>query len=392
VIHLKPSKGKIIVTGMACHLPIPGVVYQVLHYLLGLRRLGYETFYVEDSDRWVYDLEADDVTLDATRNVAVMAAMFDAHGFSENWAFRGNYEGGRCYGMDESHILRLYRDADALLNVTGQDIAEEQLVTPRRIYVESDPFATQVRLHNGDAEELARLSAHDTHFSFGENIGAADCGVPATQFCWLSTRQPVDIELWTPPAAFSTPRPVYTTVTSWVNHVPSILYNGESYHWQKDREFEKFLDLPHRSAAKFELATKVDETVGEKLCAHGWHHVPAAEVAQEIDDYRSYIWNSRAEFTVARDQYVRPRTGWFSDRSACYLASGRPVITQETGFSKFLPTGQGLFAFTTMDEILAAVDAIEADYAAHSEAAREIAVDYFAAEKVVGSLMERAGL
>jgi hypothetical protein len=294
--------------------------------------------------------------------------------------------------MEESQILELYREADALLNVTGQDITEEQLVTPRRIYIESDPFATQVRLYNGDAEELARLEAHDTHFSFGENIGAPDCGVPVTQFAWLPTRQPVDIEMWTPPPAFSAPRPMFTTITSWVNHVPSIAYNGESYYWEKDREFEKFLDLPQRSAARFELATKVDEVVSRKLCVNGWHHVPVADVAQEFDDYRSYIWNSRAEFTVARDQYVRPRTGWFSDRSACYLAAGRPVITQETGFSKFLPTGQGLFGFTTMDEILAAIDAIESDYARQCEAARQIATDYFAAEKVVGSLMERAGL
>jgi hypothetical protein len=120
--------------------------------------------------------------------------------------------------------------------------------------------------------------------------------------------------------------------------------------------------------------------------------VHSVEISRSIDRYRDYIQHSRGEFTVARDQYVRPCTGWFSDRSACYLAAGRPVITQETGFSKFLPTGKGLFAFRTMDDILAAVDAIESDYSGNCRAAREIAAEYFAAEKVVGSLMERAGL
>src|SRR6266536_3838389 len=125
MISRKPTRGKIVVTGMACHLPMPGVVYQVLHYLIGLRRLGYDAYYVEDSVRWVYDFEIDDVTLDATKNVGIVAALLEANGFSERWAFRGNYEGGRCYGMAGAEITRLIRDADALLNVTGQDIPEE---------------------------------------------------------------------------------------------------------------------------------------------------------------------------------------------------------------------------------------------------------------------------
>lgn len=395
MIHAPKSNGKIIVTGMCCYLPLSGVVYQVLHYLLGLRRLGYEAYYVEDSTRWPYDADLDDISPDATKNVSAVAMVLEAHGFSGRWAFRGNYEGGRCYGMEESQILRLYREADAMLNVTGQEIHQWHLACRRRVYIESDPFATQVRVAQGDPTELARLTAHDAHFSFGENLGAPDCTVPVNGFRWLPTRQPIDLELWNPPAGavLSDPRgQAYTTVTSWVNHVASVVYQGEPYYWQKDREFEKFLDLPRRCAVPFELASNVDHDVHRMLCDHGWRRVPVDAITKDIYDYRAYIWSSRAEFTVARDQYVRPRTGWFSDRSACYLAAGRPVITQDTAFGKFLPTGRGLFAFRTMDDILAAVDAIESDYAAHSRAAREIAVEYFAAEKVVGSLMERAGL
>jgi hypothetical protein len=386
-------KGKIIVTGMACHLPLPGVIYQVLHYLTGLRTLGYDVYYIEDTDRWAYDSAVGDVVPNATPNVTTVASVFDAHGFANRWAYRGEWDTEGCYGMDETQIRRLYQEADALLNVTGQDIREEQLVCPRRVYIESDPFASQVRINQGDSAEIARISAHDTHFTFGENIGASDCAIPPTPFNWLPTRQPVDLAIWNPPPHLSrNASRSFTTITSWVNHVDAVVHDGVPYYWQKDREFEKFIDLPLRSSAEFELASNGDADVRAMLGDNGWRHVSVDEVAQNSDDYRDYIWCSGAEFTVSRDQYVRPRTGWFSDRSACYLAAGRPVITQETAFSKFLPTGRGLFAFSSMEEILTATEAIRADYEGHSNAAREIATEYFAAEKVVGSLMDRAGL
>lgn len=387
----QPPRGRIIVIGMAVYLPLPGVIYQILHYMTGLRRLGYEAFYVEDDARWVYDSVVQAVVPDATRNVAVVAAAMNSHGFQDSWAFRDDHEVGRCYGMTEKEICSLYRDADALLNVTGQVLHDDQLECRRRIYIETDPFATQVRLRAGDADEIARLSAHDTHFTFGENIGAADCGIPSTAIDWLPTRQPVDVDLW------RTQGPVgedssYTTITTWENHIASMVHDGKVYHWRKDREFRKFLDLPGLSPATFEIALNVDDSVLDMLASHGWRHVPSAEVAKDCETYRAYITGSRGEFTVARDQYVRPRTGWFSDRSACYLAAGRPVITQETGFSKFIPTGRGLFAFSTLDDIVEAVDAIDADYEAHAAAARDIAAEFFAAEVVVGSMMERAQL
>ena len=384
-------RGRIIVTGMAVYLPLPGVIYQILHYLIGLRRLGYDTFYVEDNTRWVYDSVVQAVVPNAAGNVAIVAAVLDSHGFRGRWAFRHGHEEGSCYGMTEPQLCSLYRDADALLNVTGQTLHEDQLACRRRVYIESDPFATQVRLHQEDAEEQARLSAHDTYFTFGENIGAPDCGIPATCKSWLPTRQPVDLKLWQPPAG-TVPGTRYTTITTWENHIDSIVHDGETFHWRKNREFEKFLDLPSRSTASFEIALNVDDDVLGMLASCGWRHVTANEVAKDVNSYRAYVWGSRGEFTVARDQYVRPRTGWFSDRSACYLAAGRPVISQETAFSKFLPIGRGLFAFSTLDEIVAAVDAIATDYETHAAAAREIAAEYFAAEKVVGSLMKRADL
>ena len=386
------SKGKIIVFGILFWYPLAGVTYQFLHYLIGLRKLGYDVYYVEDSGRWIYDPRLNDLSPDVTGNLEMVVPYLKAHGLDGRWAFRGNYPDGKCYGMTEAQILQLYKDADAFLNVTGaQEIRDEHRAIKRRIYVESDPFAAQVKVAQGNQGMIDMLAAHDTHFSFGENLGSPDCDIPIEKFKWLPTRQPVAIELWN--GGSPTGGAAYTTITTWHNKGKNLEWRGDTWYWTKDREFEKFLDLPRlRNARKFELATSVDEKIQTQLRDHGWRQTGSVEISRNADLYRQYIQNSRGEFTVARDQYVRPNTGWFSDRTCCYLAAGRPVITQETGFSKFLPSGKGLFAFNTMDDILAAVDAIESDYAGHCRTAGEIARDCFAAEKVVGSLMQRAGL
>jgi hypothetical protein len=239
------------------------------------------------------------------------------------------------------------------------------------------------------------LDAHDTWFSFGENLGQSDCGVPLDR-TWLPTRQPIALDLWAPATratALATSGTTYNTITTWHNDGKTVVYRDEVYHWTKDREFANYLQLPQqRPALSFELATDADAAGRELLTRHGFVVREALGISSDVEAYRAYISGARAEFTVARDQYVRPRTGWFSDRSASYLAAGRPVITQETGFGKTLPTGRGLFGFANLDDVLAAVDAIESDYAAHSRAALEIAHEYFAAEKVLASLLERAGL
>lgn len=387
---IRQPKGKILVFGILFWYPLAGVTYQFLHYLIGLRRLGYDPYYIEDSGRWIYDPRINEFSPDVSGNLETVVPVLQKHGFGERWAFRGNYPDGKCYGLTEPEILQLYRDADAFLNVTGaQEIREEHLGCKRRIYVESDPFAAQVKVAKGDEGMIKMLAAHDTLFSFGENLGASDCDVPIERFHWLPTRQPVAVELWNNgPAGGS----VYTSITTWHNKGKNLEWRGDTWYWTKDREFEKFLDLPGRRNCIFELATGVGEDVQRLLREHGWRQVDSVGISRDADRYRAYIQQSRAEFTVARDQYVRPNTGWFSDRSVCYLAAGRPVVTQETGFSKFVPTGKGLFGFKTTDDILAAVDKIESDYEGNCRAATEIANEYFGAEKVIGSLMQRAGL
>jgi hypothetical protein len=390
--HEKPAKGKIIVFGIIFWYPLAGVTYQFLHYLIGLRRLGYDVYYVEDSGRWIYDPLKFEFSPDASGNIASVAPILEAYGFKDRWAFRGNYPDGRCYGMTEESLLRLYREADAFLNVTAsQELREEHLACPRRIYVETDPFAVQVKVAEGHEPTIKALSLHDTHFSFGENLGAPDCDLPVEGFHWLPTRQPVVLDIWDnpyPPSKDS----AFSTVTTWHNKGKSLTFRGETYYWTKDREFLKFIDLPKRRPVKFELALEIDEKTDRLLRENGWTPVRSLPISRDVNQYRSYIQGSRGEFTVAKDQVVRPLPGWFSDRSASYLAAGRPVITQETGFSKILPTGKGLFGFSSMEDILAALDVIESDYEGSCRAAREVAEECFAAEKVLASLMERAGL
>jgi hypothetical protein len=387
----QPSRGRIIVFGILFWYPLAGVTYQFLHYLLGLRRLGYDPYYIEDSGRWIYDPALNDLSPDATPNIAAVAPVLEAHGFAGRWAFRGRYPEGRCYGMTDTQILDLYRHADAFLNVTGaQEIREEHQQCRRRIYVESDPFASQVKVANGEPATIAALDAHDTHFTFGENVGKPGCGIPVDRYKWLPTRQPVSVDLWS--HSYGDTGEPYTTITTWHNKGKDVVYNGSRYYWTKDREFERFIDLPMRRPGPFELAVGVDDEVKQRLLSNGWRQRSSIELSASVSGYREYIQRSRGEFTVARDQYVRPRTGWFSDRTACYLAAGRPVITEDTGFGDVLPTGRGLFAFSTMDDVLTAIDAIESDYAGHCRAAAEIADEYFSADRVVGSLMHRAGL
>ncbi len=390
---MKPKKGKIIVFGIIFWYPLAGVTYQFLHYLIALRRLGYDTYYIEDSDRWVFDSGAGDLSPDPTANLQALVPILEAHGFGDRWAFRGVYQDGKCYGMNEQQILQLYREADAFLNVTGgQELREEHLACRRRIYVETDPVAAQIKVVQGDPKTLSALQAHDTLFSYGGNFGAPDCKVPIQKFKWLPTCQPVVLDLWQNSIPAQLNGEAYNTIATWQNRGQDIVYNGETYYWSKDREFMKVIDLPRRRNVPFELAVGVKDDVRRLLESNRWRVNDPVHLSSDVERYRDYILRSRGEFTVAKDQNIRLRSGWFSDRSVCYLAASRPVINQDTGFGSYLPTGKGLFAFRTMDDILAAVDTIESDYAGNCRAARELAQEHLAAEKVVGSIMQRAGL
>lgn len=390
--HAPTNRGKVIVSGILFWYPLAGVTYQFLHYMIGLRSLGYDVYYVEDSGRWIYDAALNDLSPDATPNIKAVAPTLAQHGFAGKWAFRGNYPEGQCYGLTVAQLEDLYRDADLFINVTGsQELYEQHFNIPLRIYLETDPVASQIKVAQGDRGLISLLESHHLHFSFGENLGRPDCGVPVEKFNWMPTRQPVVLELWEN-RVVTGDRGRYNTIASWANRGKDLLWKGETYYWSKDREFAKILDLPRRCEAHFEIVARPDEASETLFKAQGWHFREPLDVSRQLPTYLNYIQNARGEFTVAKDQNIRLRSGWFSDRSACYLAAGRPVITQETGFSNIFPVGCGLFGFSTLEDAVTAVEAIESDYPRHCRGAQEIAREYFSAEKVLAYLLQRAGL
>ena len=207
-----------------------------------------------------------------------------------------------------------------------------------------------------------------------------------------SMRQPILLDLWD---SGRPSKPEFTTVCNWKQGGRELEYQGETYHWSKHHEFLKFIDLPRRIDQPIELAmglTNLAADARQLLQSNGWRLSDAHAFTTDPWPYRDYVKASRGEFTVAKDQNVRLQSGWFSERSACYLAAGRPVITQDTGFGNVLPTGEGLFAFATMDDILAGFDAINSDYLRHSRAARAIAEEYFRAETVLNKVLDDMGL
>ena len=386
----RTARPKIIVFGILFWYPLAGVTYQFLHFLLGLRKLGYDPYYVEDSARWVYNPNLADSSPDARPNIDTVAPILQAHGLEDRWAFRGHYEGGQCYGRTAAQIADLYATADIMINVTGaQELREEHLRCPVRVYLETDPVVSQIQIAQGDKNTIAALDQHTHHFTYGENLYGPDCLLPVGHYQWRPTRQPVLLDFWQPLPAI--PGTAYNTIATWKNVGRDIVFKGETYYWSKDREFLKFIDLPQRRSDRFELAVGVDTPTRQQLQANRWQLADPVHISQDMQRYNQYIRQSRGEFSVAKDQNIRLKSGWFSDRSACYLAAGRPVINQETGFSHHLPTGRGLFSFQSMDDILAAVDAIQKDYAGNCRTAHEIAVEYFAAEKVLTNVLEQLG-
>jgi hypothetical protein len=373
--------------------PFGGQTWLYLNWLRGLSRLGHDVWYVEDDSVWPYDPTRDTVSADCAYAVRHISECTKAIGLADRWAFRLAGIDGACWGLAPRDLDELYRSCDALLNVVGAtDLREEHLRAPFRVYVETDPVTAELGLAMGDEHTRAAFGAHHRIATYGENYGAPDCGVPLNGIEYVATRQPIDLELW--PMAWSPQARAFTTIGHYRQDGMDMIYNGEVYSWSKHHEWEKFLDLPTRAAQRFELAlTGTESNDRVRLKQHGWHLSSALEMSLDVfGEYGAFIRRSRAEFTVAKDQNVRLRSGWFSERDACYLASGKPVVAQDTGFSRILPTGQGLFAFTTMDEAIAAVEEINRDYRRHCEAARAIAEQHFEASRVATRLLTALGL
>ena len=380
------DKLKIIVTGLIGQYPLGGVTWDYLHYVLGLKRLGHDVYYFEDTGQWPYNPVEGGVAGDCSFNVDYLGSVMDRFGLGDRWAYHFPWE-SQWFGLTEVKRQEVMQSTDLLINVSGTLAHPEHYRhIPRLVYIDSDPVFTQVKLAKGQHDFRRMVEMHDIHFSFGECLSEV---VPETGIDWQPTRQPVVLSEWTPMNTVGT---AYTTVMNWTSYKP-LSFNGASYA-QKDVEFERFIDLPAMvPGTALEIAVNSGKTrsTPRALLSHkGWQVVHPDDVCPDLDSYRSYIRSSRAEWSVAKNGYVVGQPGWFSCRSACYLAAGRPVVVQDTGFSRVLPTGTGIVPFTTLQEAIEGIRDVERRYDTHRKAARDIAEQYFDASLVLAQLIEKS--
>lgn len=392
---------RVVVTGLiAQHPRLGGVAWDYAQYVAGLARLGHDVHYLEDSGEWPYRLDGGDdpeswVARDPAGNVRHLAEVMERFGLRDRWMYRCGID-GRWYGYGDARRQAVLASADLLVNVSGSlEQPGRYRDIPRLLYIDSDPVFTQARLLREPGGAFARrVEAHDAFASFGARVAL---GPLVTGHAWRPTRQPVLLDEWAPvPEA----REMLTTVMSWTSY-PPVEIQGVGLG-QKDVELRAYLDLPARSAVPLEIAlgsvhhasweseASPDEPPAERLRRGGWRVVDALAACGTPEDYRAYVRTSRGEWSVAKSGYVRGWSGWFSCRSACYLACGRPVVVQDTGFAPTPPAGEGVLTFRSPDEAVAALEALVRDERRHARAAREVATEWFDHRRVLPDLLDAA--
>lgn len=377
---------RIIVLGHVVRSPVGGMVWSNLHYLMGLTRLGHDIYYVEDSDDYpsCYNPELGIVGIDPQYGLRFASQVLARIGLGERWAYHDAHT-ARWFGPCGRRIVAICKGSDLLLNLACMNPLRPWLLEiPARALVDEDPAFTQI---NNLKDPVARQRAlrHTAFLSFGENIGTDRSAIPDDGLPWQGTRQPVVLEAL--PMTPGSVRGNFTTVMQWHSYKAK-KYRGVRYGMKSD-SFAPFLDLPARTRSIFELA--IPNSSGQALLrSKGWFVRDPSEMTRYPWTYEDYIRQSKAEFGVAKHGYVVSRSGWFSERSITYLASGRPVLVQETGFSDCLPTGAGVIPFSTLDEALVGIDEINGRYDNHCRAAREVAQTYFDSRKILPRLIEYA--
>lgn len=390
-MNVLPRK-KIVLLGMMSQMPVAGHVWLVAQYLVGLERLGYEAYYVEAHGRTPRELMQGPEDDPWTRAPTFIAGVMNRFDLGKRWAYHALYT-GRYHGMSEGQLKQLYRSAALIINLHGGTVPlPEHRATGRLVYLGTDPVDREIELHKNVQETIDLLAPHCAFYTWGLNYGGEDCRLPVSErFRFRPMPPPVVMDFWQPARTGS--GRMFTTVGNWRQPCRPVEFQGDMYHWSKHYEFLKILDLPARTGQEFELALSSYEPDDRELLeSKGWKVRDAQEVSTDLDLYRHYLWGSRGEFTVAKDQNVRLRSGWFSERSAQYLAAGRPVITQETGYSNVLPTGQGLFTFTNLEEIVAAIDLINSAYEKHCRAAAGLAREFFSHDVVLKRFLTEMGV
>ena len=381
---------RIIITGLVGQYPFGGVIWDYLQYLLGFRSLGHQVLYLEDSGAWPYDPVAGTITDDCSFALQSLHKIFTDFELAESWVYRNGAD-GKFHGAGEKVAREWLRHGDLLVNVSSAGwLRDYDLRVGHRMFIDGDPMFCQIGLLDGSNPLYAgRLRDHDSHFTFGLSVGQPDCPVPLDGITWRPTVQPIAIDQW-PVTPVSADAP-WTTVMNWASYKPKV-WEGRTYG-QKNLEFNRFRDLPSKTSIPLRLAMGLGvdgQRPAQELRQLGWDLVEPQEVVPDHRAYRSFLTNSRGEWSVAKHGYVEGRTGWFSCRTACYLAAGRPAVVQETGWSRHLPSNRGVLPFKTLEEAVEGLAKVTRNYAEHSKAAREIALEFFDAKKVCQELLRQA--
>jgi hypothetical protein len=372
---------KIVCSGHLIRHPVGGHSWHHLQYLIGFQRLGHRVTFFEHYG-WpdsCYDPRRGDMTSDPGYGVEYVVRLLDAAGFEGRWCYLS--EDGQSYGIQREELAEHCRECDVYFNLSNINWIPELEECRRRVLVDTDPVFTQI----GGFGMGGPFNRYQALFTYGENVHRPGCDMPDGGARWLPTRQPVVLDLW--PVTTGPRQAAFTTVVNWSAYGDRE-HEGRVYG-QKDREFEPYFTLPHQTGEPMEVAVNGPPDIRARMEAGGWRLADPQTVTRDPWTYQAYLRLSRAEFCVAKHAYVSTRSGWFSDRSTAYLASGRPVIVQDTGFSDFLPCGQGLLSYRCPEEAKAAVVHLGDRYDEHSRAARAVVEECFDARQVLSSLLEQ---
>ncbi|GAA4013904.1 hypothetical protein GCM10022408_28800 [Hymenobacter fastidiosus] len=376
---------KILVLGYIVRGPLGGMAWHHLQYVIGLKNMGHQVLFLEDSDGYAscYNPSTNEVTTDPSYGLQFCKNIFTQHNLQHNWSYYDEHTNS-WFGLSKKAVENFCNNADVVLNLSGiNPIREWWLNVPTRCYLDTDPAFTQIKhITNNAALEIAK--AH-THFAtYGENFGKAICSIPNDGIDWKPTRQPVVLGKWN--TSQSTQNRNWTTVMQWDSY-QSQEYKGKVYG-MKSASFDEYIDMPSKVQDIFELALGSHAVTKCKLIDAGWKVKDPLGITLTTETYQQFICNSKGEWSVAKQGYVVTKSGWFSERSAVYMASGRPVIVQNTGFSDFLPVGKGLLTFTNMAESIACIEKVNGDYEYHCNEARKIVEEYFDSNKVLRDLLK----
>jgi len=378
---------RIIVAASMVQYPLGGINQSMLSWLVGFKRLGHEVYFLEKSGTWslaCYDVSKKEMTDDYSYGLGVVRGLLQRFGLDDNWCFvdwTGVY-----HGLSRERLRTVFQSADLFVDLEGFDWIDEAAVVPLRVFVDAEPGWFQIKMEI-DRRRNLDWSGHNQHYSVGLNVGTPLCSAPTAGKSWRHVLPPslTDLFPYQPPQ----PDAPFTTVMNWKMH-KTLEFEGQIYG-QKEMEFPKFMQLPALTKARMEVAISGPDAPKPLMRECGWSVVSADDVAVSVDSYRRYILGSRGGFSVAKNVFVATNSGWIGDREAYYMATGRPVVVQDSGFSSTLPVGRGIFAVKTVEEAAAAIDAINADFECHSKSAHELANELFATEKVLGKFLQELG-